>query len=744
VSTTHTFSDKPNRSARFRMISLFMTLFATYISLNAQQTELVSISSWKDAVLTQSIAIENKSFHVYSNGSLIMLNPSNGLTIDVHLPDSMLAAEIHEYHGAAWVRMISGDLYRTQDFITWTRELAGVELVYVDEHDELFVLDSFGVSRAARIGATTILEPLRAVDRSVDVVAFFVRNDTVVVSLSQGEGSLVYTRNGTYPLRHIEFTSALAVSPGLTTVTNGMSIWLLHGIAERDSQSVRKYELVFHYATTSSSIRNNERFVSFAGVTSSVPRLPVFGTVTNVGAELFKSSDLPSRIALSMTLIGDYSVFAFSNARFTVKRDTSYIDYGLQDSTVQQTLATIPFVTPRGLSTLSIVKPFDDQPGKKGYLLRYADGSTAQLTDMPPDPWHTFVSAIRTANGDEIIVSRPNIYHRRSGAASFNIASNAVNLAATTRALPVIIDDSTLLVHSNVNRYLLSFDNGASWCVRIIPGLRDIPNAILVSDSLIVIESSGEWAVCHRSDLTKETVPNAYFAQSENVPVRVACVTNTSVDVVCTKYVPGQSNTHRTFFLIHYENGRRDTISFKLPYALSQSALLQCRRNGDTLLVFTSNGRRNNAQLSVFVGSELIRHKFLSTLPFAPMNNLNTQSKRFVSNAELELARIDLGLKATIYFGDYETLSSINLHPIKSTSLSVYPNPARSYVTIDIEGHHNEPTRFEIWDSLGFVRKKHNVSTPAVLDVRDLESGTYRIVMHANRSVLSTSFMIVR
>ena len=178
----------------------------------AQTIAIKPVLSWHDARLLRSDVVLHHVMNVYSNGTLLRYSDSLGRAEVVATPKSLLVAELCEHRNAAWVRMITGEVYRTVDFINWASELRGVESMYRDEQDDLYIVDSGGVYKVVDTGGNRLRELVAVVPRTVNVCGLLVRNDTAMISLADRSGSIVAHRGQLYFQRKVYFTKAERIS----------------------------------------------------------------------------------------------------------------------------------------------------------------------------------------------------------------------------------------------------------------------------------------------------------------------------------------------------------------------------------------------------------------------------------------------------------------------------------------------------------------------------------------------------
>lgn len=114
-------------------------------------------------------------------------------------------------------------------------------------------------------------------------------------------------------------------------------------------------------------------------------------------------------------------------------------------------------------------------------------------------------------------------------------------------------------------------------------------------------------------------------------------------------------------------------------------------------------------------------------------------------NDDIATARIMIKAKENIYFAINSTYFSIKkdlaVNDITKKSFTIYPNPAKGEVSIALSNKSSE-ANYMIYDQSGRLLKQAKVPTTEKINVSDLATGTYRIVVNANGTVNSQNLVI--
>ena len=734
--------------------AIIFLLLSSYLA-NAQGVNLSRLSSWKDARLVQSHSVNARLCNVYANGSLIEFDPTTGEVREISLPDGKLAAQVLEHNGSMWVRMLSGQLYRRDETAAWSMELDGVEGMYQDGKGMLYVLDSNGVSRVTSQSPTVQRQLIRSVPKNYQGSAFIVRGDTVVLSLSDDSKAVVLYDNGEYTSRSLYFTQAYSLSDDLIIAARRNAILQIGSMAKVDSLEIQRKTTWFKDVTLSHGVDEAGRGVcSFVGNGVASNDMVIYGVVREGGIQQLPILDSRRQVASALTMVAGVFVTTYRTSTFGVIKDSIQTEYVSGGGPDMLNVDIIPFVTPGGLKALAQTIPTDSNPSKSPVFVRSLDDMVMRQLGDTASSSHE--SAVRLKDGTEIVISRPQMFQALPQGSFKRVSSAMFAYGLRTNALPHLVDDSTILVHSVSNRYVLSTNGGATWSNHVLRSVRSFPVSINQSNSLIVFGCLSEVAITRPTNLKSDTIDGIWYYPQNPIPLCVARVSDTLVDVVVGQAPPDGIVTEiKKLWHVTYQGGKKDSVALELPYSLSASSIVRCSILGDTLLVFSLSGGRNTAQLSAFVNGKLASHRYIPTASFAPLNTLMNTSVRFVGRKTIELTRIDQGIQATIDLSEDEVSSVETPTHEPHGKLSIYPNPASTSITISLpEGFtSHEGVNVDIYDALSeqcihttmqVQQAPYNATRSLHLDISSLESGAYMVRVRSRAGVMSTTLIVSR
>lgn len=734
--------------------AIIILLVSSYLA-NAQGVVMSRLTSWKDARLVQSYCVNARLCNVYDNGCLIEFDPTTSKVSEVSLPDGKLAAQVLEHNGSMWVRMLSGHLYSRDTTAAWRMELDGIEGMYQDGKGTLYVLDSNGVSRITSQSSIVQRQLIRSVPKKYQGSAFIVRGDTVVLSLSDDTKAVILYDNGEYTSRSMYFTQAYSLSDGLIIAARRNAILQIGSMAKDDSLDIQRNTTWFKDVTLSHGVDETGTGVSsFTGIDISSNYRVVYGFIRDGGIQQLPALDSRSQIVSALTAVAGVFVTTYRTSTFGVIKDSIHPEYVSDGDLAMLTVGIIPFVTPDGLKALAQTISIDSNPSKSPVFVRSLnDMVIRQLGDTASS---SHESAVRLGNGSEIVISRPQIFQALPQGSFKRVSSAMFAYGLPTNALPHLVDDSTILVHSVSNRYVLSTNGGATWSNHVLRSLRSFPVSVHQTDSLIVFGCMSEVAIVKPRDLKNDTIDCLWYYPQNPVPLCVAGVSDTHVDVIVGQAPPDRVVTEiKKLWHVTFQGGNKDSVALELPYPLSASSIVRCSMVGDTLLVFSLSGGRNTAQLSTFVNGKLASHRFIPTASFAPLNTLMNTSVRFIDKKTIELTRIDQGLQATIDLSEDEVSSVETSTHEPHGKMYVYPNPASTSITISLpeEFASQEGVNVDIYDALSVhcihttlqvQQAPYNTTRSLHLDISSLQSGAYIVRARSHAGVMSTTLVVRR
>ena len=275
---------------------------------------------------------------------------------------------------------------------------------------------------------------------------------------------------------------------------------------------------------------------SFVGNGVASNDMVMYGVIREGGIQQLPALDSRRQVASALTMVAGVFVTTYRSATFGVIKDSIQTEYVSGGGPDMLNVDIIPFVTPNGLKALAQTIPTDSNPSKSPVFVRSLDDMVMRQLGDTASASHE--SAVRLKDGTEIVISRPQMFQALPQGSFKRVSSAMFAYGLRTNALPHLVDDSTILVHSVSNRYVLSTNGGATWSNHVLRSVRSFPVSIHQSNSLIVFGCLSEVAISRPTNLKSDTIDGIWYYPQNPIPLCVARVSDTRVDVVVGQAPP--------------------------------------------------------------------------------------------------------------------------------------------------------------------------------------------------------------